>query len=1040
MTPRPLSTETLHRRWNMRARLTPKHVSGTLLRILILASSLFATAAIAGQITVPNGDFSSATNANAGSPIGGGLLTAPASGVAIGTTGPWTGTYAGAVGVVAPPQLQIDSGAHVAEIDGILGLNVLGSLVANSGSFNQIFPTGDSNNLYLANKVYTLSVHVDASAVVGVDLLSNGIFGAALTATNGATTNTVATSSTNPATLVLLSTGHYQLSLPFATPASGPPTSRRIGVSLFSHPQGLASLSLLPTIQFSDVTLNRVGTIPSGVAVTIGSQSGTQSATVGQPFTYPLSVTVVDSDGDAVPGVTVTFAAPGAGASAALSPATPVVTDASGVATVDATANTVAGGYSVSATVAGVATPATFDLTNVAAAPDSVTIVPPAPASATVGTAFAALVVQVKDVYGNLVSDGITVTANATTSAGGASTQSPTMTTTTSGGGAQILETANTIAGSYQITVSAGAANSAPVAVTNTAGAASKVKPGVNGSLAQSGSPQSATVGTAFTLPLSVLVTDQYDNPVSGATVTFTPPASGASAGLSSNTPTTNASGVAAVTATANNIAGLFHVPATVAGGTQTTTFDLTSTAGPASKVKPGVNGSLAQSGSPQSATVGTQFTLPLTVLVTDQFDNPVSGATVTFTPPASGASAGLSNNTPTTNASGVAAVTATANNTAGLFHVPATVAGGTQTTTFDLTSTAGAASKVKPGVNGSLAQSGSPQSATVGTQFSLPLTVLVTDQFDNPVSGATVTFTPPASGASAGLSSNTPTTNASGVAAVTATANNIAGLFHVPATVAGGTQTTTFDLTSTAGPASKVKPGVDNNPASSGTPQSAIVTEAFALPLTVLVTDAFDNPVSGATVSFAPPQTGASALLSNNSAATNANGVASVTATANSQTGLYHIPATVVDGTQSLTFDLTNTAAATTGAGGTPQATVAGTEFDCALIAKVSNVDGPVAGIGVQFTAIPAGNGASATFSSAGGSENTNPLTINTDVAGFAAAIVKGNLIAGTYNVTAGIPGTGQTTTYRLTNLDVNDPIFKNGFEDALANCAEAQ
>lgn len=820
MTRHPVSTETLHRRGNKRTHLTLKHVSRTLLRILVLALFLSGTAATAASITVPNGDFSSATNANAGSPIGGGLLTAPASGVAIGTTGPWTGTYAGAVGVVAPPQLQIDSGAHVAEIDGILGLNVLGSLVANSGSFNQIFPTGDGNNLYLANKVYTLGVHVDASAVVGVDLLSNGIFGAALTATNGATTNTVATSSTDPATLTLLSTGHYQLSLPFSTPASGPPLSRRIGVSLFSHPQGLASLSLLPTIKFSNVTLNRVGTIPSGVAVTIGSQSGTQSATVGQPFAHPLSVTVVDSDGDAVPGVTVTFTAPGAGASAAFSPATPVVTDANGVATVDATASTVAGGYSVSATVAGVATPATFNLTNVAAAPNSVTIVPPAPASATVGTAFAALVVRVKDVYGNLVGDGITVTANATTSAGGASTQSPTMTTTTSGGGAQIVETANTIAGSYQITVSAGAATSAPVAVTNTAGAASKVKPGVNGSLAQSGSPQSATVGTAFTLPLTVLVTDQYDNPVNGATVTFTPPASGASAGLSSNIPTTNASGVAAVTATANNIAGLFHVPATVAGGTQTTTFDLTSTAGPASKVKPGVN----------------------------------------------------------------------------------------------------------------------------------------------------------------------------------------------------------------------------NNPASSGTPQSAVVTKAFALPLTVLVTDDFDNPVSGATVSFAPPQTGASALLSNNSAATNANGVASVTATANGQTGLYHIPATVVDGTQSLTFDLTNTAAATTGAGGTPQVTVAGTEFDCALIAKVSNVDGPVAGIGVQFTAIAAGNGASATFSSAGGSENTNPLTVNTDVAGFAAAVAKGNLIAGTYNVTAGIPGTGQTTTYRLTNLDVNDPIFKNGFEDALANCAEAQ
>jgi hypothetical protein len=84
----PASTETLHRRCNMRARPTLKSASGNLLRILILALSLYGSGAEAGSIAVPNGDFSSATNANAGSPIGGGLLTAPASGVAIGTTGP----------------------------------------------------------------------------------------------------------------------------------------------------------------------------------------------------------------------------------------------------------------------------------------------------------------------------------------------------------------------------------------------------------------------------------------------------------------------------------------------------------------------------------------------------------------------------------------------------------------------------------------------------------------------------------------------------------------------------------------------------------------------------------------------------------------------------------------------------------------------------------------------------------------------------------------------------------------------------------------
>ncbi len=182
------------------------------------------------------------------------------------------------------------------------------------------------------------------------------------------------------------------------------------------------------------------------------------------------------------------------------------------------------------------------------------------------------------DQFGNDVADGTSASATTTAAGNGAGTQPLILTTTTTGGLAHFTETANTIAGSYSVTVTVGAATSAPITLTNTAGAASKVKPGVNGNLAQSGTPQSATVTTAFSLPFSVLVTDQYDNPVSGALVTFTLPGSGASVNLSSNPATTGANGVAAVTGIANASTGLYHVPASVAGGTQTTTFDLTNT------------------------------------------------------------------------------------------------------------------------------------------------------------------------------------------------------------------------------------------------------------------------------------------------------------------------------------------------------------------------------------------------------------------------------------------------------------------------------
>ena len=54
--------------------------------------------------------------------------------------------------------------------------------------------------------------------------------------------------------------------------------------------------------------------------------------------------------------------------------------------------------------------------------------------------------------------------------------------------------------------------------------------------------------------------------PVAGATVTFTAPAGGASATLSSATALTNALGVASVIATANNIAGSYLVTASSGG------------------------------------------------------------------------------------------------------------------------------------------------------------------------------------------------------------------------------------------------------------------------------------------------------------------------------------------------------------------------------------------------------------------------------------------------------------------------------------------
>lgn len=98
---------------------------------------------------------------------------------------------------------------------------------------------------------------------------------------------------------------------------------------------------------------------------------------------------------------------------------------------------------------------------------------------------------------------------------------------------------------------------------------------------ASAGGTQTATTGTAFATALAATVTDSSGNPVSGASVSFTAPSSGASGtfanGTATETDTTNSSGVAtASTFTANSTAGSYTVTATVSGVSTPASFSLT--------------------------------------------------------------------------------------------------------------------------------------------------------------------------------------------------------------------------------------------------------------------------------------------------------------------------------------------------------------------------------------------------------------------------------------------------------------------------------
>jgi hypothetical protein len=396
--------------------------------------------------------------------------------------------------------------------------------------------------------------------------------------------------------------------------------------------------------------------------------------------------------------------------------------------------------------------------------------------SATISTAFASvLTATVVDAGSNPVS-GVSVTftapgsgASGTFSGGGVS---ETVTTNGSGVATSTTFTANTVAGGYNVVASSAGISNQSFALTNTSGAAATLA-------VSSGDSQSTAISTSFGTALVALVTDAGGNPVSGVTVNFAAPGSGASAALSAGSDVTDGSGLASVTATANTVAGGYNVTASATGLTSVT-FGLTNTSGAAATLA-------VSSGDSQSTAISTSFGTALVALVTDAGGNPVSGVTVNFAAPGSGASAALSAGSDVTDASGLASVTATANTVAGGYNVTASATGLTSVT-FGLTNTSGAAATLA-------VSSGDSQSAAISTSFGTALVALVTDAGGKPVSGVTVNFAAPGSGASAALSAGSDVTDGSGLASVTATANTVAGAYNVTASATGLTSVT-FGLT----------------------------------------------------------------------------------------------------------------------------------------------------------------------------------------------------------------------------------------------------
>ena len=237
--------------------------------------------------------------------------------------------------------------------------------------------------------------------------------------------------------------------------------------------------------------------------------------------------------------------------------------------------------------------------------------------------AAAPLVVEVRDAQGGAV-QGTDVTFAVATGPTG-TTVTPTAATSDPQGRAQTILTAGPTAGAITVTATAPGLTGSPVTFNATATTSVGVPASVT---ANSAVTQSATVNTAVAAPPSVVVRDANGTAVPSVGVTFAVTGGGGS--ITGATQTTNSSGIATVGSwtvgqTAGAIAGVNTLTATV-GTLPAVTFTANATAGPPASVT-------LVSGDNQTALTATALPAPLVVEVRDGFSNPVTGATVTWSP-----------------------------------------------------------------------------------------------------------------------------------------------------------------------------------------------------------------------------------------------------------------------------------------------------------------------------------------------------------------------------------------------------------------------
>jgi len=506
-----------------------------------------------------------------------------------------------------------------------------------------------------------------------------------------------------------------------------------------------------PGLAGSPVLFSATGVTTTATSITFGPAGGGngQTGVVGTVLPTTYEVRVLDVGGAPVQNVQVSWAVGAGGGS--ISPPTSL-TDVNGIASATRTLGVGVGTHTATASVNGLSgSPVGFTATALVDTAFQIVAIAGDGQSVPIGTVVPiAPSVRVLDAYGNPIA-GMLVTFTPDALGGIVTAGTP----TTNGAGVATVGswTLGGVVGTQSLTVSAGSLT--PVAFTATATASAPASLSI-----VQGNLQTATVNTPVTVLPSVVVRDASGNTVPGVQVTFTAGGNGAVTGAN---PTSDGSGIATVgTWTLDQVAGTNSLVASVAG-VPSVTFTATGLADVAARL-------LEQAGDSQSTIVNTAVSTRPTTRVTDQYGNPVAGRSVTWALASGGGSLGTPATVSSDATGTVTAPAWTLGPAAGLNGITASATGlSGSPVSFTAFGLAGAATQM-------VIKDGNSQSAVVATTLPIKPSVVVRDQFNNPVAGVSVTFGVTAGGG--GITGATSTTDALGVATVGSwTLGQVAGL-----------------------------------------------------------------------------------------------------------------------------------------------------------------------------------------------------------------------------------------------------------------------